>query len=88
MNDIPDLRSYPILLIVLCALWAWVSITLVIRLWLAHRTPSFTKKFLWSLMLLVPVFGWMFYGAFFQVPGYHNIPASDSTPSDVGDGHV
>ena len=63
-----DLRLHPVLVIVLCALWAWVSITLVIRLWLAHRRAGFVKKLLWSLMLLVPVFGWMCYGAFFQAP--------------------
>ena len=85
MYDLRDLRNHPVLLIVLCAIWAWVSFTLVIRLWLVHRSASFTKKFLWSLMLLVPIFGWMFYGGFFQVPGYHNTPAPQS--QDLSGGH-
>ena len=79
MFDLRDLRSHPVLLIVLCALWAWVSLTLVIRLWLVHRRASFTKKFLWSLMLLVPIFGWLYYGGFFQVPDRHGIPATESS---------
>ena len=78
MYDLRDLGNHPFLLIVLCAIWTWVSITLVIRLWLVHRAASFAKKFLWSLMLLVPVFGWMCYGGLFQPPGYHNTPAPDS----------
>ena len=68
MDDLHDLWNHPVLLIVICAIWAWVSITLVIRLWLMHRRASFVKKFLWSLMLLVPVFGWMCYGGFFRAP--------------------
>ena len=56
------------LVIVLCALWAWVSITLVIRLWLVHQRASFVRKFLWSLLLLVPVFGWMFFFGLFRPP--------------------
>lgn len=78
MADLRNFGDHPFLLIVLCALWAWVSITLVVRLWLVHRKATFVKKFLWSLMLLVPLFGWMFYGGFFQTPGYHNIPAPES----------
>ena len=84
MNDFPDLRNHPVLLIVLCAVWAWVSITLVIRLWLVHRSASFLKKFLWSLMLLVPVFGWMLYGGSFQTPQSRNPSEYESYGS--GDG--
>ena len=84
MYDLHDLRNHPVLLIVLCAIWAWVSITLVIRLWLVHRAASFAKKIFWSLMLMVPVFGWMSYGGFFQVPDRHDMPAPDSTPPGAG----
>ena len=87
MYYLDDLLNHPVLLIALCAIWAWVSIALVIRLWLVHWRASFVKKFLWSLMLLVPVFGWMFYGGFFQPPGFHNTPASE-TPSFGGDGDL
>lgn len=79
MDDLRDLGNHPFLLIVLCAIWAWVSTTLVIRLWLVHRAASFTKKLLWSLMLLVPVFGWMCYAALFQSPDYHNTEAVETS---------
>ena len=79
MYDLRDLGNHPIPLIVLGAIWAWVSITLVIRLRLVHRAASFTKKFLWSLMLLVPVFGWMFYAGLFQSPDYHNAEAVETS---------
>ena len=66
--DLRDIRNHPLLVIVLCALWAWVSITLMIRLWLVHCHASFVKKFLWSIVLLVPVLGWMLYAGLFRLP--------------------
>jgi hypothetical protein len=43
----------------------WVSLALIIRLWLVHRGDSFLKRLIWSLVLCVPFFGWLLYGAFY-----------------------
>ena len=78
MFDLQNLRDHPVLLIVLSAIWAWVSSTLILRMWLVHRRASFMKKFFWSLILLVPFFGGMFYAGLFQVPGPHGIAAPET----------
>jgi hypothetical protein len=41
---------------------AWISISLIGRMWLRNRQASFLKKMGWSLILCVPLFGWLFYG--------------------------
>ena len=78
MIDLHDLPNHPMWTIGLCAVWAWVSITLVVRVWMVHRRARFSKKFLWSFALLVPLFGWVFYGGCFQVPDYHHSPIPPS----------
>jgi hypothetical protein len=39
-----------------------ISATLVLHLWYARRHDSVLKKCFWSLVLFVPVLGWVFYG--------------------------
>jgi uncharacterized membrane protein len=51
-----------VLLILFCA---WLSLSLIARLWLAHRNDPFGKRIVWSLVLCVPFFGWLLYGAFY-----------------------
>jgi len=46
----------------------WISVSLIFRMWLVHRKASLIKKVLWSFVLLVPLFGWMLYGGFFDIP--------------------
>ena len=65
------------LTIYLCAFWLWISATLTIRMWRVHRCVGRVKKILWSGMLLVPLFGWLAYGAWFRIPDYHNTPISE-----------
>jgi len=38
---------------------------LIVRLWRVHARDRFSRKLLWSLILLVPVIGWVFYGAWY-----------------------
>jgi hypothetical protein len=50
-------------------LWAFcaaVSFCLISHLWIRHGTDGIKKKIIWSAMLLVPIMGWVFYGAFYQ----------------------
>jgi hypothetical protein len=41
------------------------SAYLIARLWRMHTHDRFSRKLLWSLILLVPVIGWVFYGAWY-----------------------
>jgi hypothetical protein len=43
----------------------WLSVSLIIRLWLVHKKDSLPRKLMWSLVLSVPFFGWLLYGAFY-----------------------
>ena len=47
---------------------ALVSASLILCLWIRHRRDSLFKRCLWSLVLLVPVIGWIFYGGLYQPP--------------------
>jgi hypothetical protein len=84
MPDLSAAASHPVLLIAFCALWAWISLCLIIRLWVVHRKASRTRKILWSMMLLVPLFGWFFYAGLFHVPDYHGIPAPETPSAGAG----
>jgi len=44
----------------------YISFGLIGRLWLLHRIDKFSKKLFWSIVLLFPLLGWIFYGAFYQ----------------------
>jgi hypothetical protein len=39
-----------------------ISATLILHMWCVHVRDGFLKKCFWSLILLVPVLGWVFYG--------------------------
>ncbi len=52
-----------------------VSILLISRLWISKRKDAVSKKIVWSLFLLVPIFGWLAYGAL-----YSNSTSSDRSP--------
>lgn len=56
----------------------WVSLTLILRLWILHRRASFLRKFIWSIVLWIPFFGWIFYLGGFHIPGDTDIPLSES----------
>ena len=51
----------------------WVSLSLIVRLWLVHRSTPLLRKLCWSVALLLPFVGWFFYAAFF-----HRLGPSDS----------
>jgi hypothetical protein len=75
MSYLSELQRDPTLVIVLCAMWAWISLSLIVRMWLVHRQTRTFKKLLWSLMLLVPLFGWLMYAAFFQPLAFNDVVA-------------
>ena len=55
-----------------------VSALLITRMWSAHRRDSFVKKAFWTFILLIPLGGWLAYGALFHPPGYSETPGFSS----------
>jgi len=50
----------------------WISLSLILRMWLLNRQSGTVKKLFWSIVLLIPFAGWVAYGAWFDVPDIHN----------------
>lgn len=46
-------------------LCAWVSLWLIVRMGLMHPRDPVIKRILWTTVLCVPFFGWLFYGGFY-----------------------
>ena len=61
-----------VLLLFVCA---WVSLSLIVRLWLKHRNDPLHKRIGWSLVLCVPFFGWLLYGAFYTPLSENDVKA-------------
>ena len=76
-------HDHPVVLFVVIAVWAWISLSLVIRMWLLHRRVGAIKKLFWSLVLVVPVVGWIFYGAFFRPPSISAVRAPEEHSRDA-----
>jgi hypothetical protein len=62
------LLAHRAIAIAVAALWAFVSLCMIGRLWLLHRRDRVFTKVVWSLVLLVPLFGWLFFAAFYRPP--------------------
>jgi hypothetical protein len=45
--------------------WIWLSTSLTIRLWFKYKSDGVAKKLFWSIILSIPFFGWLAYGAFY-----------------------
>lgn len=68
--------------VALGAFFLWVSIVLILHMWLVYRRAPFLKKLLWSFILLLPLFGWLFYAGCFYLPEVTDTPCppnSDAT---------
>ncbi len=48
---------------VICGISLWVSLSLILRMWLLHRQNRPIKKVFWSMLPLIPFAGWVAYGA-------------------------
>jgi hypothetical protein len=44
------------------------SLCLIARLWITERHTATLQKLAWSAVLLVPLFGWLFFAAFHHAP--------------------
>lgn len=56
-----------------------ISLVLVYRLWTRKQRPGIVERCVLSLVLLVPVLGWIFYGFLATSPESHgeNLPTRD-----------
>lgn len=73
------------------ALWTFVSLCMIARLWVLHKRDGVYGKLVWSVVLLIPLFGWLFFGAFYRSPEALSWTgrAEHGRDADVGgDGHV
>lgn len=55
--------------------WALISFGLMIHLWRRKGKASIVKKAFWTVVLAIPLFGWIFYGAFYTIPDQNTIHA-------------
>jgi hypothetical protein len=79
MSDTPLfdlLTAHPTGSVVIGAVCLFVSLCLIARLWLRHAKDSLLRKLFWSVVLLIPLIGWIFYGGFYHPPGYSSVPSS------------
>jgi 4-amino-4-deoxy-L-arabinose transferase-like glycosyltransferase len=49
-----------------------ISVLIIIRLWRKKRRMSIWSRCFWSVVLLVPLFGWLFYGFVVTDPDEHS----------------
>jgi hypothetical protein len=68
----------------IAAFCLWVSLCLIIRVWIVHRRAGFLRKLLWSFGLLIPLFGWLLYSAFFRVPDFTGVECPTEHSRDAG----
>lgn len=74
------LRTHWLGAAIVAAVCVWISFCLILRMWLVHRSAPVIKKLLWSLMLIVPFFGWLAFGAWFQTLSRHDLQPGRSDP--------
>jgi hypothetical protein len=49
-----------------------ISAFLIVRLWRGKRRMSVLSRCFWSVVLLIPLFGWLFYGLVVTDPEEHS----------------
>jgi hypothetical protein len=62
------ITSHPNAFVIALAICLWISLCLIARLWITQRSDALVRKFAWSIVLLVPLVGWLFYSAFYHPP--------------------
>jgi hypothetical protein len=83
--------SHPRVAVAIGAIKAFVSLCLIARLWLLHRRDRVVAKLVWSLALCIPLFGWIFFAAFYRPPealGWTGHAEHGRDAPYIGGGHV
>ena len=67
-----------------------ISLCLIARLWLVHRGGGVVSRVAWSGVLLLPIFGWLFFLAFHRAPSRlaGDGHAEHGHAADGGGGHA
>ncbi len=53
---------------ILVVLWLIITPTLISHLWSRRPADLLAKRLFWTLVLCIPVAGWVFYGGMYQPP--------------------
>jgi hypothetical protein len=75
--------------LIILGLLELVSVVLIVRLWLKRRHKNIAVRIFWSVVLLVPLFGPLFYGFICTDPDEHPYDTdttSGSAMSQAGEG--
>jgi hypothetical protein len=83
--------SHPRVAIAIGAICAFVSLCLIARLWVLHRRDRVVAKLVWSFVLCIPLFGWIFFAAFYRPPeplGWTGHAEHGRDAPYIGGGHV
>jgi hypothetical protein len=95
MNDTPLVdffATHRTLCIVTLAACVFLNFCLIAQLWFTHRSDSPLRKLRWSIVLLVLLLGWIFYGGFYRPPsasaneGHVEYGGAASSGADSGHG--
>ena len=70
-------HHHPVIFALILA-WIWISLSMIIRMWLKYPTDPTLKKLFWSIVLCVPLFGWLFYGGCYCPLSQSSTPISPS----------
>jgi len=46
-----------------------ISLVIIISMWMNHKHDWVIKKLFWTLILCLPVIGWILYGGLYDPPG-------------------
>jgi len=63
-----------------------ISLFVIFRLWTRKRKPSLLSRCFWSIVLLIPLLGLVFYGFVANSPEWHGERLPEYPP-DTGSGH-
>ncbi|MDF1711614.1 MAG: hypothetical protein P1U90_05210 [Akkermansiaceae bacterium] len=72
-----DEGNYTLLGLIWIGFIVWLSLAMILRMWIKHREAHIIKKIFWTIILMVPIIGAVFYVAFFKRPGSHNLGGGD-----------
>ena len=66
-------RDWPWVPYVFWGLAVFLALSTVAKTWVASPAAPLARKFVWTVLLLIPYLGWVFWVAFFKMPKRHGI---------------
>jgi hypothetical protein len=90
-NIFDFLLAHRTLGVVTAGVCAFVSLSLIARLWVLHQRARVIPKIVWSVVLLIPLFGWLCFAAFYTPPealSWTGHVEHGRDAGSIGDGHL